>query len=193
MRRVWLFKEDFGLFHQDITPQEYEFFRTHAGAFKRMWHEQVGHARVNIAAPSDLPRSFPSSLLSHTPSLSLSLLPLTLTHSPFFPPACDCRPSLSLQSRRFWSLFVNAFEHFIWNYGIMKDFPMKVQSRYQRIPGSWPSTTHAHSFIMYIPNSYGRGSKPVPSPKGNSSLISTSVSQNMALTYLCVSLCEMRK
>ena len=139
MRRVWLFKEDFGLFHQDITPQEYEFFRTHAGAFKRMWHEQVGHARVNIAAPSDLPRSFPSSLLSNTPSLTLSLLPLTLTHSPFFPPACDCRPSLSLQSRRFWSLFVNAFEHFIWNYGIMKDFPMKVQSRYQRIPGSWPS------------------------------------------------------
>lgn len=41
MRKVWLNREDFGLFHQDITPYEYEFFRAHAGAFKRMWQEQV--------------------------------------------------------------------------------------------------------------------------------------------------------
>jgi len=41
MRKVWLNREDFGLFHQDITPFEYEFFRAHSGAFKRMWQEQV--------------------------------------------------------------------------------------------------------------------------------------------------------
>ena len=41
MRKVWLNREDFGLFHQDITPYEYEFFRAHSGAFKRMWQEQV--------------------------------------------------------------------------------------------------------------------------------------------------------
>ncbi len=41
MRKVYLSREDFELFHQDITPLEFEFFRTHAGAFKRMWQEQV--------------------------------------------------------------------------------------------------------------------------------------------------------
>lgn len=30
------------------------------------------------------------------------------------------------QTRRFWGVFVNTFEQFIWKYGIMKDFPMKV-------------------------------------------------------------------
>ena len=47
MRRVWLAREDFGLFHQDISPLEFEFYRSHAGAFKRMWHEQV-HVRVLV-------------------------------------------------------------------------------------------------------------------------------------------------
>lgn len=41
MRKVWLNWEDFELFHTDITPFDYEFFRTHNGAFKRMWQEQV--------------------------------------------------------------------------------------------------------------------------------------------------------
>ena len=41
MRKVWLNREDFELFHTDITPFDYEFFRTHNGAFKRMWQEQV--------------------------------------------------------------------------------------------------------------------------------------------------------
>ena len=49
MRRVWLPREDFGLFHQDISPYEFEFFRSHAGAFKRMWHEQV-RLRVRTCA-----------------------------------------------------------------------------------------------------------------------------------------------
>ena len=31
-----------------------------------------------------------------------------------------------VQSRRFWSLYVSTFEYFIWNYGVMKDYPMKV-------------------------------------------------------------------
>ncbi|CAI8017390.1 POC1 centriolar protein homolog A [Geodia barretti] len=70
MRRVWLPREDFGMFHQDISPYEFEFFRSHAGAFKRMWHEQ---------------------------------------------------------SRKFWSLFVSAFDYFLWNHGIMKDFPMTAK------------------------------------------------------------------
>ena len=47
MRRVWLPREDFGMFHQDISPYEFEFFRSHAGAFKRMWHEQV-RLRVRV-------------------------------------------------------------------------------------------------------------------------------------------------
>lgn len=41
MRKVVLQKEDFAMFHQDITPTDYEFYRTHSGAFKRMWQEQV--------------------------------------------------------------------------------------------------------------------------------------------------------
>ena len=146
MRRVWLLKEDFGLFHQDITPQEYEFFRTHVGAFKRMWHEQVRAWKCEYREVADCSRhvNYPvSPCLNLTwsflsfPSLSYSfthcLLPPTLPHSLFLPPARDCRSPLSIQSRRFWSLFVNAFEHFIWNYGIMKDFPMKVENSHQRL------------------------------------------------------------
>ena len=41
MRKVWINKDDFELFHQDINPVEFEFFRSHMGTFKRMWHEQV--------------------------------------------------------------------------------------------------------------------------------------------------------
>jgi len=54
MRKVWLNREDFGLFHQDITPYEYEFFRAHAGAFKRMWQEQVLvlDQQINMYPPS---------------------------------------------------------------------------------------------------------------------------------------------
>ena len=44
MRQVWLNKDDFEMFHQDITPLEYEFFRTHMDTFKRMWKEQVTYA-----------------------------------------------------------------------------------------------------------------------------------------------------
>ena len=32
-----------------------------------------------------------------------------------------------LQGRLFWSMFVSTFDHFIWNYGTMKDFPMTVR------------------------------------------------------------------
>ena len=42
MRKLWLSKEDFELFHNEIGPFEFEFFRTHMDAFKRMWREQVG-------------------------------------------------------------------------------------------------------------------------------------------------------
>jgi len=41
MRRVVFGRDDFQLFHQDMNPLEYEFLRTHLGAFKRMWQEQV--------------------------------------------------------------------------------------------------------------------------------------------------------
>ena len=41
MRQVWLNKDDFEMFHQDISPLDYEFFRTHVDTFKRMWKEQV--------------------------------------------------------------------------------------------------------------------------------------------------------
>lgn len=41
MRRVEIIRGDFPLFHQEINPSEYEFFRTHSAAFKRMWQEQV--------------------------------------------------------------------------------------------------------------------------------------------------------
>ena len=41
MRRIHIGKGDFALFHQDINPIDYEFFRNHTGAFKRMWAEQV--------------------------------------------------------------------------------------------------------------------------------------------------------
>lgn len=42
MRKLWLSKEDFELFHHEIGPFDFEFFRTHMDAFKRMWREQVG-------------------------------------------------------------------------------------------------------------------------------------------------------
>ena len=41
MRQIWLNKDDFEMFHQDISPLDYEFFRTHVDTFKRMWKEQV--------------------------------------------------------------------------------------------------------------------------------------------------------
>ena len=41
MRRVEIIRGDFPLFHQDINPLDYEFFRNHSAAFKRMWNEQV--------------------------------------------------------------------------------------------------------------------------------------------------------
>ena len=41
MRQVWLNRDDFEMFHQDISPVDYEFFRTHVDTFKRMWTEQV--------------------------------------------------------------------------------------------------------------------------------------------------------
>lgn len=43
MRRVPIARGDFALFHSDINPIDFEFFRTHAGAFKRMWNEQVSY------------------------------------------------------------------------------------------------------------------------------------------------------
>ncbi|XP_011406684.1 PREDICTED: uncharacterized protein LOC100634258 [Amphimedon queenslandica] len=69
MRRIHIGKGDFALFHQDINAFDYEFFRNHSGAFKRMWGEQT---------------------------------------------------------RQFWVLYVEMFDHFIWNYGVMKDFPLKI-------------------------------------------------------------------
>lgn len=41
MRKLYLRWEDFELFHQDINPMEYEYYRSHSGAFQRMWKEQV--------------------------------------------------------------------------------------------------------------------------------------------------------
>ena len=41
MRLIYFTKDDFELFHADITPLDYEFFRSHFGAFKRMLSEQV--------------------------------------------------------------------------------------------------------------------------------------------------------
>ena len=41
MRKIWLNRDDFEMFHQDISPLDYEFFRTHVETFKRMWLEQV--------------------------------------------------------------------------------------------------------------------------------------------------------
>ena len=41
MRKLYLRREDFELFHQDINPMEYEYYRSHSGAFQRMWKEQV--------------------------------------------------------------------------------------------------------------------------------------------------------
>ena len=48
MRRVSLSRDDYDLFHQDITPLEFEFFVTHAGAFKRMWNEQVARLTAHV-------------------------------------------------------------------------------------------------------------------------------------------------
>ena len=41
MRRVEITRGDYHLFDHEIGPVEYEFFRTHTAAFKRMWQEQV--------------------------------------------------------------------------------------------------------------------------------------------------------
>ena len=46
MRQIWLNRDDFEMFHQDISPLDYEFFRTHVDTFKRMWKEQVKMAHV---------------------------------------------------------------------------------------------------------------------------------------------------
>ena len=43
MRKLWLLREDYELFQQEINPYEFEFFRNHLGTFKRMWADQVGH------------------------------------------------------------------------------------------------------------------------------------------------------
>lgn len=42
MRKLWLLREDYELFQQEINPYEFEFFRNHLGTFKRMWADQVG-------------------------------------------------------------------------------------------------------------------------------------------------------
>jgi len=41
MRKLWLLKEDYELFQQEINPHEFIFFRNHIGTFKRMWEDQV--------------------------------------------------------------------------------------------------------------------------------------------------------
>ncbi len=41
MRRVEITRGDYLLFDHEIGPVDYEFFRTHTAAFKRMWQEQV--------------------------------------------------------------------------------------------------------------------------------------------------------
>lgn len=69
MRLIYFTKDDFELFHADITPLDYEFFRSHFGAFKRM---------------------------------------------------------LSEQSRTFLKIFLDTFEKFVWQHGVMKDFALKA-------------------------------------------------------------------
>ena len=41
MRNVLINSSDFGLFDPDITPQDYEFFQKHKGAFKGLLEDQV--------------------------------------------------------------------------------------------------------------------------------------------------------
>ena len=39
--------------------------------------------------------------------------------------------SLSPQTREFWRLFVRTFDKFLWDYGILRDFPMTVSVTWQ--------------------------------------------------------------
>ena len=64
------------MFHQDITPHDYEYFRNHSGAFKRMWHEQVIHGVALISFSPSRARAL---------SLSHEVLSPYLTHSLSFP------------------------------------------------------------------------------------------------------------
>jgi hypothetical protein len=41
MRDIVLSLADFDLFDQDLSPSDYEFFKKHTGAFKRMLEDQV--------------------------------------------------------------------------------------------------------------------------------------------------------
>ena len=125
------------MFHQDITPHDYEFFRTHSGAFKRMWQEQVMIFLIHLLFSLFLIFSLPPSLLS---SLSfLPPLPFLPPSPPFLLSVLSSHPLLPLslivfpfllQTRRFWSVFLSTFDHFIWNYGAMKDFPIKACSSF---------------------------------------------------------------
>lgn len=40
-RQVSIRATDFDLFDQDLSPSDYEFFKKHTGAFKRMLEDQV--------------------------------------------------------------------------------------------------------------------------------------------------------
>ena len=90
MRLIYFTKDDFELFHADITPLDYEFFRSHFGAFKRMLSEQVY-------------KYLPYSVRCGAP---------TNTRTP--------------QSRTFLKIFLDTFEKFVWQHGVMKDFALKV-------------------------------------------------------------------
>ena len=126
MRRVVLLREDFAMFHQDITPHDYEFFRTHSGAFKRMWQEQVMifliHLLFSLFLIFSLPPSLPPSSAPFPSSLpSLSFLPPLPFFSLSSPPILFSL-SLSLSFRFFYRQggFGQYFSvHSIISFGIM--------------------------------------------------------------------------
>ena len=47
-RKVSITTADFDLFDQDLTPNDYDFFKKHTGTFKRMLEDQVRAHWVEI-------------------------------------------------------------------------------------------------------------------------------------------------
>lgn len=62
---------------------------------------------------------------------------------------------LLFQTRRFWSLFLSTFEHFIWKHGCIKDFPLKVKGKYMLLKISqYVSLSVCRSAQVYRWNSW---------------------------------------
>ena len=54
MRKIQLSADDFEMFDREVGPGEYEFFKHHNGAFKRMWSEQVLAASLIDSSSTEL-------------------------------------------------------------------------------------------------------------------------------------------